>query len=94
MSNQISLPDGLEFQRVTNVFTAETVPAGLLKAHRIADGVWGLLKVEQGSVFFIEEVEDGRSVRVGVGDHHVIQPKVPHRVEPSEDARFMIEFYR
>jgi cupin 2 domain-containing protein len=51
------LPHGVELQRVTPEFDADTVPAGLLRAHRIAAGVWGLLRVTAGSVRFV--FEDG-----------------------------------
>ncbi|MCB0991196.1 MAG: DUF1971 domain-containing protein, partial [Acidimicrobiales bacterium] len=43
--NQPCLPDGLEHVRTTDIFDNDTVPAGLLRAHRVADGVWGRLVV-------------------------------------------------
>lgn len=88
------LPAGLVFQRVTNDFTSVTVPAGLLKAHRIAEGVWGVLRVRDGRVRFVEEIESGRDIDLAPGEANVIRPGVPHRVEPSEDATFAVEFYR
>ena len=42
--NQPQLPDGLEHVRTTDVFDNTTVPAGLLRAHRVADGVWGRVR--------------------------------------------------
>lgn len=37
------LPNGLELARTTDVFDNDTVPAGLLRAHRVANGTWGRL---------------------------------------------------
>lgn len=94
MTDHGSLPEGLELQRTTDEFTAETVPRGLLRAHRIADGVWGRLRVRAGSVRFIEEVEPEQVTELGEGDTKVITPGLPHRVEPDDEARFAIEFHR
>jgi hemoglobin len=94
MESQASIPPGSALQRVTDEFTAETVPAGLRRAHRIAVGVWGRLRVRAGSVRFVLEEEADRSVLVEAGQDCVIEPGVLHHVEPSPDARFVVEFYR
>ena len=87
------LPPNARFVRATAEMTVETVPPGLRRAHRIADGVWGLLTVSSGTVrFVLEETTD--IVEVGAGGSHVIAPGVRHHVDPSDDARFLIEFYR
>ena len=39
------LPPGLAWQRTTDDFDATSVPAGLLRSHRIAPEVWGELEV-------------------------------------------------
>lgn len=88
------LPDGLVLQRVTEEFTADSVPKGLLRAHRIAEGVWGLIKVREGTLTFVEETHPITTTVLHGGDEQVVQPGVPHHVEPGRDARFAIEFYR
>lgn len=93
MTGPPDLPGGLELVRTTAAFTARTVPAGLLREHRIAAGVWGRLRVLEGSVrFVLEATGDHRDVRAG--EHQVIEPEVPHRVEPSDDVVFLVEFHR
>ncbi len=94
MTDHGSLPDGLELQRTTEEFTAETVPRGLLRAHRIAEGVWGVLRVRGGSLRFVEELDPEQVTELTAGDSLVVTPGVPHRVEPDEAARFVIEFHR
>ena len=89
------LPSGLELVRTTDEFTAETVPAGLLRAHRVASGSWGRLVVRGGSVRFVwEEPGAGDPLELVEGDSVVIPPDTPHRVEPGDDARFVVEFRR
>lgn len=88
------LPDGLELVRTTAVFDNGTVPAGLLRAHRVAEGVWGRLVVHTGTVTFVFEDEPDRPVTVVAGDEVVIPPARPHHVELPEPATFAVEFHR
>lgn len=93
MLADLTLPDGVALVRTTPVFTIETVPAGLLRAHQVAPGVWGRLKVEAGTVTFAQE-STGESRVVAAGEAQVIEPEALHHVEPSPDARFAVEFHR
>lgn len=87
------LPDGLELTRTTDVFDQETVPAGLLRAHRVATGVWGRLVVHDGSLRFVFE-DDGTTFRADAGEWIVIPPDRPHRVELTGPVGFVVEFHR
>jgi tellurite resistance-related uncharacterized protein len=88
-----ALPPGLEHVRTTAVFDAQTVPPGLLRAHRIAAGVWGRLTVDEGSLRFVFEDNPGGAVRVAAGESMIIPPSTPHHVEPDADVRFAVEFH-
>ena len=89
----LSLPEGLVLVRTTDELDAGSAPAGLLRAHRLAPGVWGRLRVLSGSVVFVLE-GSGESRRLGAGDRQVIEPDVAHHVEPDGAARFTIELHR
>ncbi len=89
-----SLPTGLVLARTTEVFDAGTVPAGLRRAHRVADGVWGRLVVHAGTVNFVFEDAADEPVLVAAGASIVIPPGRAHHVEPDDSARFVVEFYR
>jgi hemoglobin len=88
------LPDGVELQRVTPEFGAHTVPAGLLRAHRIAAGAWGLLRVTAGSLRFVFEDGSREPVDLEAGDALVIAPDVLHHVELGPAGRLVVEFHR
>ncbi len=93
MIDEPVLPLGLIKARRTPMFTTDSLPAALVASHRTA--VWALLHVEAGSVRFVELAGDEpRDVRVEAGDSAVIVPDVEHRVEPSIDAAFFVQFYR
>jgi tellurite resistance-related uncharacterized protein len=89
----LSLPASVRLERTTPTFTADTVPAGLLRAHRIAPEVWGRLRVEEGTVTFVLE-SSGESRRVGAGETQVIEPDTLHHVVLEPDAAFVVEFHR
>ncbi len=89
----LSLPPGVTLVRSTPEFTAATVPSALLANHRVAVDVWGLLRVIEGVVEFHLE-PDGESRVLRSGDEQVIEPGRAHRVAPSQDVRFLVEFYR
>ena len=93
MLSELSLPEGLELIRTTDEFTPGSVPKGLLRSHHVAVGVWGLLRVVEGSVVFVLETT-GESRTVGAGESQVIEPSVSHHVEPGEGSRFLVEFHR
>lgn len=87
------LPAGVELVRTTPEFEASSVPAGLLRSHRIAERVWGRLRVTRGTLTLVFE-DDASSVRLHAGDAVVIPPDRPHHVEPGVAARFSVEFHR
>ncbi len=93
MLADVALPEGLELARTTPELTAETVPAGLLRRHEVAAGVWGRLVVQEGSVTFVAE-GSGETRVLSAGESQVIEPDAPHHVEPASDARFVVEFHR
>lgn len=93
MLADVRLPDGLALARTTPTFTADTVPAGLLKDHKIASGVWGRLRVFEGTVTFVSD-ETGESRRLAAGDSQVIEPDTLHHVVVGDGAAFHVEFHR
>lgn len=88
------LPEGLEAYRRTPVFTQDTVPSGLLKAHQTKAGVWGLLHVIEGRLLY-RDIEAQTETVLEPGDEPgVIQPEIRHEVAPLGSVRFFIEFHR
>jgi tellurite resistance-related uncharacterized protein len=92
----LELPDGVEWTRSTPDFDEQSVPAGLLAAHRVADGVWGRLVVTSGAVRFVfEDVVGGSTGRTVVaGRHQVIPPARAHHIELIGPVGFHVEFHR
>lgn len=89
-----TLPDGLQLVRTTDVFDETTVPAGLRRAHRVADGVWGRLVVHTGSVVFVFDDDPDHPITVAAGEAVAIPPTRQHHVELTGPATFAVEFHR
>ena len=94
MSSLPTLPDGLELTRTTKVFDNDTAPAGLLKAHQVAEGVWARLVMHSGSAGFVFEDPPDELITVADGGNVVIPPQRLHHVVLGEPATFVVEFYR
>ena len=87
-----SLPSDLELARTTAEFDEHTVPAGLLRDHRVAAGVWGRLVVSSGRLRF--GFGDDDEADVVAGDAIVIPPERVHHVHVVGPVRFHVEFHR
>ena len=87
------LPPDIEAYRRTPEFTADTVPAGLLRDHATKAGVWGVIHVLAGEVAYVVR-DDSHPQLLSPQNPGIVEPEVPHRVSPSPDARFYVEFYR
>ncbi len=90
-----ALPPGLSSYKRTPDFTAETIPAGLLKAHSTKEGVWGLIQVTEGRlVYRVLEKRQPREFLLTPGAPGVVEPTVEHEVQPSGPVWFFVEFFR
>lgn len=87
------MPDRLVLVRTTPELTDTTVPAGLRRAHRVATGVWGRLRVLDGDVRFVFEGTPATAHELRAGDSIDIPPGLAHHVEPGTDSRFLVEFH-
>lgn len=90
----IELPDGLEHVRTTDTFGEDHHPAGLRRAHRVADGVWARLVVHSGALAFVFEDDPDRFIDVTAGASQVIPPGRFHHVDIGGPVTFALEFHR
>lgn len=88
------LPESVVAYRRTPTFTESTVPKGLLRQHATKAGVWGRICVEAGALRYriLEPVREEHML--SPGHDGVVEPAVPHEVEPRGAVRFFVEFLR
>lgn len=94
LCDRAELPDGLQVVRRTELWSEKTMPAALRRAHRVASGTWGRLRVEEGRLRFVAATEPALDVVVGPEAPQPIPPEVEHHVEPLGHVRFCVEFLR
>jgi hemoglobin len=78
--------------RSTPVFTNDTLPEGLRRAHSTKAGVWGLLKILKGKILYALE-ETGECQMVQAPGIVVILPQQLHHVEPQGVMEMQVDFY-
>jgi tellurite resistance-related uncharacterized protein len=91
------LPEGLHSYKRTPSFNETTVPAGLLGEHATKEGVWGLIRVEEGELRYIvtdERREATQRMLSPTTEAGIVEPTIVHRVEPVGPVRFHVEFLR
>ncbi len=94
LCDRAELPEGLAVVRTTDTWDERTMPAALRRAHRVAAGSWGRLRVEEGGLRFRAQTEPVIDVTLGAGSWQAIPPEVEHEVEPLGPVRFFVEFVR
>jgi tellurite resistance-related uncharacterized protein len=92
LCDRAELPDGLSVVRTAGPFDATTLPAGLRKAHRVAEGVWGRLRVIDGSAAISIDTDPPIHARLAAGDSQPIPPGVPHAVLVDGPVRLAVDF--
>ena len=92
LCERCELPDGLTVVRTTATWDDVTMPDALGRAHRVASGAWGRLRVERGSLRFVAHTDPITDVIVGPDGAQCIPPDVEHFVQPRAATRFAIEF--
>jgi tellurite resistance-related uncharacterized protein len=91
------VPEGLHAYKRTPTFTEATVPAGLLGAHATKEGVWGLIRVEEGELRYVvtdERRKPEQRILTPATKPGIVEPTIIHRVEPVGAVRFHVEFLR
>jgi tellurite resistance-related uncharacterized protein len=89
-----SLPSDVAPYRRTPEFTESTVPDALRRRHTTKAGVWARIHVLEGSLRY-RILEPAREEHVlSVGRPGIVEPEVPHEVEPEGRVRFYVEFLR
>ena len=89
--NRFEFPEAMVSYRQTQVFDADSTPAGLRRDHSTNQGVWGLIHVLEGEVIYTTPFE---TFTLTAGEQGIVVPEMKHHVTPGPDARFYVDFYR
>jgi tellurite resistance-related uncharacterized protein len=92
LCDRAEVPANLVVVRTTATWDEHSIPNGLRRAHRVASGTWGRVRVERGRLRFVAQTTPVIDVVVEMSHAQGIPPDVEHSVEPLGPVRFSIEF--
>lgn len=87
------MPERVRFVRASAPWDERSLPAGLLRAHRLASGTWGRLVVEEGRVAFRAATTPPTECVLRAGSTQAIPPGLTHEIEPIGHVRLFVEFF-
>lgn len=89
-----TLPPSVEHYKSTPEFTEHSVPAGLLRNHSTAAGVWGRIRILEGSLLYRIEQPQVEEQLLTPENFGVVEPTVRHEVQLVGPVRFCVDFLR
>ena len=89
-----SLPPDVAPYRRTAEFTESTLPAGLRTRHTTKAGTWGRIRVVSGALRYRILAPEPEEHVLSAELSGIVEPEVPHEVEPLGEVRFFVEFLR
>lgn len=95
LCDRAELPEDLTILGKAGPWNQDSLPAGLLGAHRTPQGRWGRLRIDNGTVDFQFESDslDDSIAHLRAGSHQSIPPDVPHRLILTGPLRLELEFW-
>ena len=89
-----ALPHGVSRYGGTPEFSEGAIPANLLRSHRTKAGTWARIVVLEGRLLYRILEPEFEEIELSPERPGVVEPEVPHEVEPAGRVRFRVEFWR
>lgn len=89
-----TLPQSVSAYKRTPRFDEHSVPKGLLKSHRTKDNVWAKIVILDGHLRYSINEPETEVVTLSKEQYGIVEPKIPHAVQPMGSVRFYVEFFR
>ncbi len=86
-------PDVVSYHR-TPEFTEATIPGALRRRHTTKAGVWARICVLRGSLRYLILEPQPEEQLLSPASPGVVEPEIPHQVEPVGEVRFFVELLR
>ncbi len=94
LCDRAELPRVIRHVRSSPVWDENTLPSRMRRAHRLAAGTWGVIRVREGRLRFCLESDPPLAVELDPSSaHQAIPPDVDHEVQPLDRVRFSVDFF-
>ena len=88
------LPEGVARYGGTSVFSEDSIPANLRRAHRTKAGTWAKIVVLEGRLRYRILEPECEETELSPGRPGIVEPGLLHEVEAPGPVRFLVDFYR
>ena len=92
LCDRAELPADLRLVRQAGPFDADSLPAGLRRDHRVAEGTWGCLRVLEGEVDLRLDTDPPLARHLTEGEAQPLPPGVIHAVTVVGPVRLVVDF--
>lgn len=89
-----TLPPEVEAYSRTPTFSEDSIPPGLLKAHKTKTGTWGKINILDGKLHYRILEPEISDYELDENNPGIVEPTVLHEVAPIDAVSFYVEFYR
>ena len=89
-----NLPENVKEYKRTPSFTEDSVPKGLLSSHTTKAGTWGKIVIEDGKLLYRILEPQIEEVVLSSMKHGVVEPQIPHEVQPLGQVKFHVVFLK
>lgn len=79
--------------RVSPAFNETTIPAALLRDHATKAGVWGIIRVIDGTINYWPTPDSGAPTTLDNTTPGLIRPEQPHHLSLTGSVCLQVEFY-
>ena len=92
LCDRAKLHANLRTVRTSPEWNERSLPAGLLRFHRLGSGIWGRIHVHDGHLQFSMASEPPFEHELDRGAEQAIPPEMDHEVRPVGSVRFSLDF--
>ncbi|MYE02460.1 MAG: DUF1971 domain-containing protein [Alphaproteobacteria bacterium] len=89
-----ALPEGVSRYGGTPEFSDRSIPSNLLRSHRTKAGTWAKIVVLEGRLRYRILEPEFEEIELSPERPGIVEPEVPHEIEPAGPVRFRVDFYR
>ncbi|MCY3671656.1 MAG: DUF1971 domain-containing protein [Alphaproteobacteria bacterium] len=89
-----ALPEGVVRYGGTPEFSDGATPVSLLRSHRTKAGTWAKIVVLEGRLRYRVLEPEPEEFELSPETPGIVEPEVPHEIEPVGPVRFRVDFYR
>lgn len=91
--DRCELPERAHFVKKSILWDEVTIPAAFKRPHHLGEGMWGVIRVDQGELSLTMRGEVAVNTVVGSGSSHGVPPGLDHSIDVLGPVRFSLDYF-